>query len=80
MKRIWHAASFMWQVGCNDTLHCKSGWIVVNDPAEGYAAASDLNFDQQVDGADLGQLLASWGDAPRHTIAPSECPLNLINP
>jgi hypothetical protein len=32
------------------------------------------------DGADLSQLLADFGDAPRQDIPPSDCPLNLINP
>jgi hypothetical protein len=41
---------------------------------------SDINFDEKVDGADLGQLLADWGDAPRQNIPPSDCPLALINP
>jgi F-type H+-transporting ATPase subunit a len=42
--------------------------------------ASDINFDAKVDGADLGQLLADWGDAPRKDVPPSDCPLALINP
>ena len=29
---------------------------------------------------DLAMLLGNWGDAPRHDIPPSDCPLNLINP
>ena len=55
-------------------------WTVINDPSQGYSAASDSNFDAQVDGADLAMLLGNWGDAPRHDIPPSDCPLNLINP
>ena len=55
-------------------------WVLVNDPNSGYTASADINFDSKVDGSDLGQLLASWGDAPRHDVAPSTCPLNLINP
>jgi hypothetical protein len=57
-----------------------STWTVVSDPNQGYNAASDINFDAKVDGADLGQLLADWGDAPRQDIPPSDCPLNLVNP
>ena len=56
------------------------GWRVISDPAQGYNYRSDINFDSKVDGADLGTLLADWGDAPRHDITPSDCPLNLINP
>jgi hypothetical protein len=56
------------------------GWQMISEPNSGYNAASDINFDAKVDGADLGQLLADWGDAPRHDIPPSDCPLNLINP
>ncbi len=59
---------------------CVSLWFRVNDPAQGYAAASDTNADEQVDGADLGIMLAQWGPAPRVGIPPSDCPLNLINP
>jgi hypothetical protein len=56
------------------------GWQVINDPNQGFNAASDINFDAKVDGADLGQLLTDWGDAPRQDIPPSDCPLALINP
>jgi hypothetical protein len=55
-------------------------WRVIFDPNQGFNAAADINFDSKVDGDDLGQLLAAWGDAPRHDIPPSDCPLNLINP
>jgi len=57
-----------------------SNWDVVSAPNSGYNAASDINFDSKVDGADLGTLLADWGNAPRQDIVPSACPLNLINP
>ncbi len=57
-----------------------TSWLVVSDPAEGYAASADINHDQRVDGADLGLVLGYWGDAPRHDIPPSDCPLNLVNP
>jgi hypothetical protein len=59
---------------------CFGNWVVVSDANMGYTAASDINFDAKVDGADLGQLLADWGDAPRQDIPPSDCPLALINP
>jgi hypothetical protein len=65
---------------CADFAMCTSAWYVINDANQGYSAASDINFDQKVDGADLGQVLAMWGDAPRQDIPPSTCPLNLINP
>ena len=55
-------------------------WVIVSSPDQGYASRSDVTFDSKVDGADLGTLLADWGDAPRHDIPPSDCPLNLINP
>jgi hypothetical protein len=57
-----------------------SAWTTISDQNSGYSAASDINFDSKVDGADLGQLLADWGDAPRQDIPPSDCPLALINP
>jgi hypothetical protein len=55
-------------------------WITISDPAQGYTYRSDINFDERVDGGDLAQLLADFGDAPRQDIPPSDCPLNLINP
>lgn len=68
------------QNGCQYGLPCIGPWILINDPAQGLAAASDSDFNGQVDGADLSMLLGNWGDAPRHDIPPSDCPLNLINP
>ena len=65
---------------CSNSWQCRSDWILLSDPNSGYNAASDINFDSKVDGSDLGQLLASWGNAPRQDIPPSPCPLNLINP
>ena len=59
---------------------CGRTWQVIVDPAQGLTYRSDINFDAKVDGADLGQLLADWGDAPRQDIPPSDCPLALINP
>ncbi len=56
------------------------GWQLFSDPAQCLTYRSDINFDAKVDGADLGQLLADWGDAPRQDIPPSDCPLALINP
>jgi hypothetical protein len=55
-------------------------WSVISDPTQGLTYRSDINFDSRVDGADLGTLLADWGDALRHDIPPSDCPLALINP
>jgi hypothetical protein len=65
---------------CQEGMLCETAWLVVSDPNLGYSAASDINFDEKVDGADLGQLLSDWGDAPRQDIPPSDCPLALINP
>jgi hypothetical protein len=56
------------------------GWQLFSDPAQGLTYRSDINFDEKVDGADLGQLLSDWGNAPRQDIPPSDCPLALINP
>ena len=68
---------------CNpdsSTVICRTPWVVLSDPAQGLTYRSDINFDSKVDGADLGTLLADWGDAPRQDIPPSDCPLTLINP
>ena len=64
---------------CASLFSCPN-WVVISDPAQGLTYRSDINFDSKVDGADLGTLLADWGDAPRQDIPPSDCPLNLINP
>jgi hypothetical protein len=77
-----NANGVLWQnpgcgSGCPD---CQDRWVVINNPAEGLTFDADLNFDEAVDGADLGELLAKWGPAPRNPVPPSDCPLALINP
>jgi len=67
-----------WQGNCGLDNGCD--WQVFSTPNQGYNAAADINFDSKVDGADLGQLLTAWGNAPRHDVPPSDCPLNLLNP
>ena len=64
----------------NNSACSGTQWVVVSNPAQGLTYRSDINFDEKVDGADLGQLLADWGDAPWQDIPPSDCPLALINP
>ena len=64
---------------CDPSVGC-SGWTVIASPTEGLNAAADINFDEVVDGQDLGVLLAAWGDAPRNPMPPSDCPLGLLNP
>ena len=59
---------------------CSEGWRVLSSPTDGLNAAADINFDEVVDGQDLGVLLAAWGDAPRNPMPPSDCPLGLLNP
>ncbi len=64
---------------CTDTqAPCSGPWVVLSSANEGLNAAADINFDERVDAADLGQLLAAWGDAPRNDYPPSDCPLGLI--
>ena len=63
---------------CSDFGPCSSDWAVVSSPNDGLNAAADINFDERVDAADLGQMLAAWGDAPRNDYPPSDCPLGLI--
>lgn len=65
---------------CVGETPCTSEWFVVSSPDEGTPALADINFDQTVDGADLANLLAAWGPAPRSPIPPSDCPLGLLNP
>jgi hypothetical protein len=82
MKRIDGRASVNGWCSTNPPPNdpCSGNWIVVSSTSQGYNASADINFDSKVDGADLGQVLAMWGDAPRQDIPPSTCPLNLINP
>ena len=64
---------------CDEGLTCVSPWVVINNPAQGLTFDADLNFDEAVDGNDLGMMLAKWGPAPRNPVPPSDCPLGLIN-
>ena len=64
---------------CGDPISAGTSWTVVSTPESGYNASADINFDSKVDGSDLSQVLNDWGNAPRHDIVPSTCPLNLIN-
>jgi hypothetical protein len=63
----------------NPSTFCVQPWRVLNDPASGLTFDADLNFDEAVDGNDLGMMLAKWGPAPRNPVPPSDCPLGLIN-
>ena len=65
---------------CSGLALCRSPWIVISSPTQGFKAASDINADERVDGADLASVLSNWGDAPRVPFPPSDCPLALINP
>ena len=70
-----------WSNACgnsNPTSHLN--WWVISSPAQGLTFDADLNFDESVDGVDLGMMLAKWGPAPRNPVPPSDCPLALINP
>ncbi|MDB4627966.1 hypothetical protein OAF82_00070 [bacterium] len=53
-------------------------WQVISSPNEGLNAAADINHDEIVNAADIGLLVAAWGDAPRNPMPPSDCPLGLI--
>ena len=70
---------YFWKADGPGSQLCNT-WSIVSDRAQGLTYRSDINFDSKVNGADLGTLLADWGDAPRQDIPPSTCPLNLINP
>jgi hypothetical protein len=63
--------------GCLDPAAC-SDWVVIASPNEGLNAAADINHDEIVNAADIGLLVAAWGDAPRNPMPPSDCPLGLI--
>ena len=83
MRRVRPTQRYGNYLSCQNTPEdhpCVSPWYVINNPAQGLTYRSDTNFDERVDAADLSQMLADWGDAPRYDIPPSDCPLNLINP
>jgi hypothetical protein len=81
MKRVTPYAGSVNNGYCEGTqAPCASPWFIISSPTEGLAAASDTNFDTVVDGADLANLLAAWGPAPRSPIPLSDCPLDLILP
>ena len=63
---------------CEGSSPCIGDWVVVSSPTEGLNAAADINFDEIVDGADMGLLLGNWGKAPRSPIPASSCPLGLM--
>ena len=66
--------------GVYDPSSCANtqGWFVISSPNEGLNAAADINHDEIVNAADIGLLVAAWGDAPRNPMPPSDCPLGLI--
>jgi hypothetical protein len=79
MSRV--EVSYPGSSACDPTFPpCASTWFVISSPTDGLAATADTNVDQVVDGADLANVLAAWGPAPRSPIPPSDCPLDLINP
>ncbi|MDC0991991.1 hypothetical protein OAR33_00285 [bacterium] len=63
---------------CDDFAPCTTAWFIVASPNEGLNAAADINHDEIVNAADIGLLVAAWGDAPRNPMPPSDCPLGLI--
>ena len=71
-------SAYTWTCSSDLGDTCTSDWIVISSPNEGLNAAADVNFDERVDGSDLAQVLAAWGDAPRNDYPPSDCPLGLI--
>ena len=69
VEQMWH---------CDAVNPCRSDWQLISSPNEGFRAQADVNFDEVVDGADMGIVLGNWGPAPRSPIPPSDCPLGLM--
>ena len=63
---------------CSNPAFACSNWFVISSPNEGLNAAADINHDEIVNAADIGLLVAAWGDASRNPMPPSDCPLGLI--
>ena len=72
------AANNCWGITEGSNCLNTQGWFVISSPTEGLNAAADINFDEIVDGADMGLLLGNWGKAPRSPIPASDCPLGLM--
>jgi hypothetical protein len=72
---------FGWESICpNPCADCQNRLGTAVNPAQGLTFDADLNFDEAVDGVDLGMMLAKWGPARRNPVPPSDCPLALVNP
>ena len=71
------ARLFNVSLNCGAPAAC-SDWGIISSPNEGLNAAADINHDEIVNAADIGLLVAAWGDAPRNPMPPSDCPLGLF--
>ncbi len=77
----YNCLSNLWSSGCGSGgTNSHLNWWTISSPSQGLTFDADLNFDEAVNGDDLGLLLAKWGPAPRNPVPPSDCPLALINP
>jgi hypothetical protein len=50
--------------GCNQGVTADTGWLTLPDPpgGDGFACGGDINGDRSVNAADLGLLIAQWGE------------------
>ena len=82
LARAWSDGTVEAKIIFDDPGNCNAaeacGWRVISSPNEGLNAAADINHDEIVNAADIGLLVAAWGDAPRNPMPPSDCPLGLI--
>jgi hypothetical protein len=61
---VCHGNSFINNFSCiGESISSDTGWFELPEPpgGDGFACRTDVNGDRQVDGADLGMLLAQWG-------------------
>ena len=49
---------------CDQTGNLDTGWLTLPEPpgGDGFACRGDINGDRSVNAADLGLLIAQWGD------------------
>jgi hypothetical protein len=88
--RLWsdgrlEARRMFWGTGCGDlpVNYCDGGnWREVPPPAggDGFACRTDINGDRVIDGVDLAEILAAWGNQGGCEPEPTYPCFNLTTP
>jgi hypothetical protein len=73
----------LYQSGCTGVVNCGSGaWEEVPPPTggDGFACRRDINGDRVIDGVDLAEILAAWGNQGGCEPEPTYPCFNLTTP